>query len=90
MNDKESIMIAIGVAMGANCIPCLEHLYEKGETAGVNESEIKQISAIADRVKNGAAVFMKNTVHKIIGLPVPWQRWKFCLGMMISQGLLRR
>lgn len=69
MNDKQSVMVAMGVAMGANCIPCFEHIYEKAKLAGVSEEEIKHISDIADKVKNGASVFLKNTIHETIGIP---------------------
>ena len=69
MNDKQSVMVAMGVAMGANCIPCFEHIYEKARQAGLSDDEVKQISDIADKVKNGASIFLKNTVYETIGIP---------------------
>lgn len=70
MDDKQRIMVAMGVAMGANCIPCFEHIYEKAKAAGVSDAEIQQINETADKVKNGAAIFLKNAIHETIGLPI--------------------
>ncbi len=29
MDQKSQIMVALGTAIGINCIPCLDHLYSK-------------------------------------------------------------
>ena len=31
--DNVQVLIAIGAATAANCIPCFEHLYEKAPTS---------------------------------------------------------
>ena len=69
MNEKQNVMIALGVAMGANCIPCFEHIYEKAKNLGVSDEEVNEISETADRVKNGASIFLKNVINEITGLP---------------------
>ena len=52
--EKAEVLIAIGAATAANCIPCFEHLYEKAVTSGITASEIKRASEIAGMVKKGA------------------------------------
>ena len=40
--EKADVLIAIGAATAANCIPCFEHLYEKAVTPGITAAEIKR------------------------------------------------
>jgi len=66
--DKIETLIAIGAATAANCIPCFEHLYEKAITSGITQAEIKRASDIAEQVKKGAHIALKNSVNELIGI----------------------
>ena len=68
LEDKIEILIAIGAATAANCIPCFEHLYEKAINAGIKLAEIKRASDIAELVKKGAHIALKNSVNELIGI----------------------
>lgn len=65
--EKTQTLIAIGAATAANCIPCLEHLYEKAITAGITGGEIKQAAEIAAMVKNGAHKAVSGFVEELTG-----------------------
>ena len=67
LTEKDQILIAIGAATAANCIPCFEHLYEKAITAGIPLAEIRQASDIAGQVKAGANMAIGNSVSELIG-----------------------
>ena len=67
MDEKTEIMIALGVAIGVNCIPCFDHLYSRSQEIKLEEDEIRAISEIAGKVKNGASIFMKNTIAETLG-----------------------
>ena len=67
MDQKTEIMVALGVAIGVNCIPCFEQLYEKAITSGILAAEIRRASEIATRVKNGAHVVMTHSIEELIG-----------------------
>lgn len=67
MDPKTEIMIALGTAVGANCIPCFHHLYSRTQELNLEESEIREVVEIASKVKNGAWVFMKNTITEVLG-----------------------
>ena len=67
LRGKVEVLIAIGAATAANCIPCLETLYEQAVTAGISSSEIKRSTEIADRVKSGAQGAISNTIDELIG-----------------------
>ena len=66
--DKIDILVAIGAATAANCIPCFEHLYEKAIHARITLAEIKRASDIAGRVKKGAHIALTNSVNELIGI----------------------
>ncbi len=65
---KVEILIAIGAATAANCIPCFEHLYEKAIGSGVTFAEIKRASDIAGQVKKGAHIALTNSINELIGI----------------------
>lgn len=55
MDKKIEEMIAIGVAYGINCIPCMEYHKKKAIKAGLTEEEMQAVIKIAEMVKTGAA-----------------------------------
>ena len=69
MEHKTDIMISLAVALGTNCIPCFDHLYSKAKESGIEDHEIKRIVEIADKVKNGTAIFLKQAIRENLGEP---------------------
>jgi len=65
--EKSDVLIAIGSAIAANCIPCFEHLYEKAVTTGITPGEIKKAAEIAGMIKKGAHVALSNSIDELIG-----------------------
>lgn len=68
MNTKTDVMIALAAAVGANCIPCFDHLYEKAKGLGVSNEEILRVAETANKVKTGASIFIKNAINDTIGM----------------------
>ncbi len=66
--NKIEILIAIGAATAANCIPCFEHLYEKAIGSGLKLAEIKRASDIAGQVKKGAHIALTNSINELTGI----------------------
>jgi alkylhydroperoxidase/carboxymuconolactone decarboxylase family protein YurZ len=67
MDKKTEVMVALGAAIGVNCIPCFDHLYSKAKEIKMNDEEIKEIVEIAGKVKNGASTFLKQAVSDVVG-----------------------
>ena len=67
LTDKVRVLIAIGAATAANCIPCFEHLYEKALTVGLTQSDIMEAADIAGKVKKGAHQALVNSIDELIG-----------------------
>jgi len=67
MDEKTEMMVALGVAIGVNCIPCFDYLYSKSREIKLDENEVRAIAEIASKVKNGASIFMKNAIAETLG-----------------------
>lgn len=68
MNEKTEVMIALSAAIGSNCIPCFENLYEKAKSLGVSDTEVLRIAETANKVKTGGSIFIKNTIYETMGI----------------------
>ncbi len=67
MEEKTSLLICLGAATAANCIPCFEHYHKKASAAGLTSEEILEAVELASRVKSGAHMVLRNSVKKCLG-----------------------
>ena len=67
LGEKAEVLIAIGAATAANCIPCFEHLYEKAITSGITKAEMLRAAEIAGQVKQGAHMAISNSIEELTG-----------------------
>jgi alkylhydroperoxidase/carboxymuconolactone decarboxylase family protein YurZ len=68
MEKRTELLVALGAATAANCIPCFEYLYCEAGVAGLTQEEIQEVVALATKVKQGAHVTLKNSIHDIMGI----------------------
>jgi alkylhydroperoxidase/carboxymuconolactone decarboxylase family protein YurZ len=68
MEERTKLLVALGAATAANCIPCFEHLYYQAGVAGLTSEEIQQVVELASKVKNGAHIALKNSINDMMGL----------------------
>jgi len=68
MSDKHDIQIALAAAVGSNCIPCFDHLFERTREVGLSTKEVQHVIQLATRVKNGAQVFLKTHMDDTLGV----------------------
>ncbi len=66
MNEREKILISLGAATAANCIPYFEHLYYQAQSIKLNHEEIHEAVDIAIKVKNGAHIAIKSSIIDIM------------------------
>ncbi len=67
MDEKTKLLVCLGAATAANCIPCFEHYHEKAQAAGLNAADIQEVVEIAYQIKNNINMLMKNSVRSIMG-----------------------
>jgi alkylhydroperoxidase/carboxymuconolactone decarboxylase family protein YurZ len=68
MEERTKLLVALGAATAANCIPCFEHLYYEAGVAGLSQEEIQGAVDLASKVKQGAHIALKNSINDILGL----------------------
>ena len=86
MEEKTRVLICLGAATAANCIPCFEHYFGKAQTGGLSTDEIQEAVDLASQVKKGAHMAIKNCINGLLGeekevaLPCDKQASKSCCG----------
>jgi len=67
MDEKTKVLISLGAATAANCVPCFEHYFGKANALGLGTTEIEEAVELASQVKKGAHMAMKGSVSDIMG-----------------------
>jgi alkylhydroperoxidase/carboxymuconolactone decarboxylase family protein YurZ len=67
MDERTKVLICLGAATAANCIPCFEYYFGKAETVDLSPDEIQEAVDLASQVKKGAHMALKNAVADITG-----------------------
>jgi alkylhydroperoxidase/carboxymuconolactone decarboxylase family protein YurZ len=86
MDERTKVLICLGSATAANCIPCFEHYFGKAKVVGLAPEEIQETVDLASQVKKGAHMAIKNCINGLMGeekeyaLPCNRQASKSCCG----------
>ena len=67
MDEKTSVLICLGAATAANCVPCFEHYLKKAKDLGLSPEEILEAAELAGKVKNGAHLVMRQGIKGFMG-----------------------
>jgi alkylhydroperoxidase/carboxymuconolactone decarboxylase family protein YurZ len=67
MDEKTKLLICLGAATAANCIPCFDYYYGKVEATGLSREEVLEAVELAGQVKRGAHMALKNSVSARMG-----------------------
>ena len=66
MDRETELMVSLGTAIGLNCIPCFDHIYARAKEVDLAEADIQAVAAVAFKVKNGAAMFIKQAINEVV------------------------
>ncbi len=55
LSPSERELVALGAALGSNCIPCLEHHIPEARKAGLTDAQIAEAIRLADTLRQGPA-----------------------------------
>ena len=67
MDEKIKVLICLGSATAANCIPCFEYYFGKAKEVGLESEEIQEAVDLASQVKRGAHMAIKNCINGLMG-----------------------
>ncbi|MGD8329131.1 MAG: carboxymuconolactone decarboxylase family protein [Acidobacteriota bacterium] len=51
LNGRERELVALGAAIGSNCVPCVEYHVPEASAAGLSWEQVEEAFRIADRVR---------------------------------------
>jgi len=51
LNSRERELVALGAALGSNCVPCIEHHIPEARKAGLGDGQIREAVELADAVR---------------------------------------
>ncbi len=51
LSPSERELVALGAALGSNCIPCLEHHIPEARKAGLTDAQIAEAIRLADTLR---------------------------------------
>ena len=51
LSSRDRELVALGAAMGSNCVPCIEYHIPKAREAGLSDSEISEAIRLSDTVR---------------------------------------
>ncbi|MDZ7797981.1 MAG: carboxymuconolactone decarboxylase family protein [Candidatus Marinimicrobia bacterium] len=66
LNRREIELVALGAAIGGNCIPCLEWHFRKCVEAGLTTEEIREAIAMSLKVKNVPINKINETAERLL------------------------
>jgi alkylhydroperoxidase/carboxymuconolactone decarboxylase family protein YurZ len=66
MEETCRVLIGLGAATAANCVPCFEHYYNKALAVTLNEQEIREAVDLGNQMKSGAQMAVRNSISEIM------------------------
>lgn len=70
LTPREQELVAIGAAMGSNCVPCIEYHIPAARKAGLTDRQIRKAVRLADKVRQVPAKKVLDAANALLGEPV--------------------
>ena len=67
LDTETQLLVGIGSAVAAGCIPCIENIAGMARAEGIEEKKLKAAAIIGQFVKDQPANNMKATADKLLG-----------------------
>ncbi len=82
LSASERELVALGAAMGSNCVPCVEHHVPEARKAGLSDAQIREAIELADRVREVPAAKVLSAALGLLGEGGPGPAEKSCAEVM--------
>jgi 4-carboxymuconolactone decarboxylase len=66
LTPRETELVALGAAMGSNCVPCIEHHVPEARKAGLSDLQIRAAIELADKVRQVPARKVLEAAHRLL------------------------
>jgi 4-carboxymuconolactone decarboxylase len=69
LNHRERELVALGAAMGSNCISCIEYHIPEARRAGLSDAQIAEAIGLSDKVRQVPARKVLDTALRMLSGP---------------------
>jgi 4-carboxymuconolactone decarboxylase len=66
LSIRERELVALGAALGSNCVPCIEYHVPEARKAGLSDRQISEAIQLADKVRQVPARKVLDTALAIV------------------------
>lgn len=66
LNERERLLVALGSALGSNCVPCIESILPKGRAAQIKDAELQEAVELAEAIRRKPARKVLETARAIL------------------------
>ena len=66
LTPRERELVALGAAMGSNCVPCIEYHIPEARKAGLADAQIFEAIRLADKVRQVPARKVLDTAEALL------------------------
>ena len=66
LTPKERELVALGSALGSNCVPCIEYHIPEARKAGLTDSQLAEAIRLADKVRQVPARKVLEAATKLL------------------------
>lgn len=67
LSDREQLLVALGTAMGSNCVPCIESILPKARGIGVADGDLQEAVDLAEVIRRKPARKALETARALLG-----------------------
>ncbi len=67
MDEKTKLLVCLGAAAAANCIPCFDYYFQKAQACGLAAADVQEAVECAYKIKNNVNMLMKNSILSFTG-----------------------
>jgi alkylhydroperoxidase/carboxymuconolactone decarboxylase family protein YurZ len=66
LNERERLLVALGSALGSNCVPCIEKILPKARAAEIKDAELQEAVELAEVVRRRPARKVLETARALL------------------------
>ncbi len=69
LSSAQRELVALGAALGSNCVPCIEHHIPEARKAGLSDRQINEAIRLADKLRQVPARKVLDTALDLLAEP---------------------
>ena len=64
LSKRDTELVALGAAIGSNCVPCVVFHVQEARNCGLTDEEIREAVESADKLRRTPATLVLNAAHQ--------------------------